>query len=100
MKKFIVMLEEVKRRNGEIGYCDPSIREEFEQKEDAEKFYNSIDVKKEYERRSYADNKESFFRKTICIGVYDDEDGDFIEVSDWLDSDDYGEIEVDDDDDE
>ena len=30
MKKYFVLLEDVKRKTGEIGYCEPIIKEEFD----------------------------------------------------------------------
>lgn len=85
MKKYIVLLEGVKRENDEIGYCDPAIKEEFANYEEAKKRYDEINVQAEYDYLWRADKKKHYFQKSLASQEYElDEDGDLL-WDDFLD---------------
>lgn len=85
MKKYIVLLEPVKRGTNEIGYCDPTIEEEFANHEEAKKRYDEIDVEAWYQHLVRGDKKKHYFQKSLASQEYElDEDGDLL-WDDFLD---------------
>lgn len=66
MKKYKVLLEDVKRGTDEIGYCAPIIEEEFDEFADAKARYESIDTMSEYRFRSRNEKKEGYLEKSLA----------------------------------
>lgn len=79
MKKYIVLLESVERKNDEIGGSAPEIKEEFSNYEDAKKYYDSINTQAHYDCLWRADKKRHYFQKSLASQEYElDEDGDLL----------------------
>lgn len=66
MKKYKVLLEDVKRGTDEIGCCAPIIEEEFDELADAKARYESIDTMSEYRFRSRSEKKEGYLEKSLA----------------------------------
>lgn len=67
MKKYFVLLEDVKRSNGEIGYCDPIIEKGFDDEQTAHKFYESIDMEDRFNHLCEADKQDHYLEKSLVV---------------------------------
>lgn len=82
MKKYFVLLEDVKRSNREIGYCDPMIEAEFDDEESARKFYETINEQAAFNHLCEEDKKDHYIEKSLMVAEYK-YDKDFDK---WIDS--------------
>ena len=80
MKKYKVMLEDVKRGTDEIGYCAPIIEEEFDDLADAKARYESIDTMSEYRFRSRSEKEEGYLEKSLAAIADGDDVWNFLET--------------------
>ncbi len=82
MKKYFVLLEDVKRKTDEIGYCDPIIKEEFDDEAKARAYYEKLNVEDEFDYLCKADKVDHYLEKSLVAVeyVYDED------VEDWVDA--------------
>lgn len=71
MKKYFVLLEDVKRKTGEIGYCDPIIKEEFDDEAKARAYYENINVEDEFDYLCKADKEDHYLEKSLVAVEYE-----------------------------
>lgn len=93
MKKYFVLVEFVKRKNNERGYCDPIVEERFDDEASARNYYNEIQV----ENFLYASQmKELYVEKSLVAVeyVYDEDVEDWVdagELHDFIETENFGE---------
>ena len=87
MKKYFVLLEDVKRKTDEIGYCDPIIKKEFDDEAKARTYYEKLNVENEFDYLCNADKEDHYLEKSLVAVeyVYDDDEDAYVDAGEMPD---------------
>lgn len=91
MKKYFVLVECVKRENDERGYCDPITEEQFDDELSARSFYNSINIKTEFDYLCDTDKKDHYLEKSLVAVEYENGE-DIGDLHDFIETETAGEL--------